>query len=330
MPEHVGVALAVHEGEARAVAPDVVAVGRAEAVVPVPVLVGHGGMHLPEVRAGRDGRAEERLGDDVGEPAVAGVVQVAAVECEPFGAAREELERRRVEIDERGVGLLRGEAGGRGVRGEVGVVLRAVGEVRVARALEGDRAEEHEPHRPALLGPQRAIVRDRLHEILPVRVRPRRSGIRLVVAEEHEDHARIDEIEVGGIGDEALLARPHGDRVAGHAEVAKPHVEPDELALEHRLHPWRMLHAVREPIAVDCHRVALLKREGRGSVGGTTRRRHATPDRGGDEAGDRQPAGRDMSGAEEQHRRGSQGLWWARRPGTCGRNQFLRHVFSLP
>ena len=313
VPKHVGVALAIHEREPRAVAPDVVAVGRAKPVVPVPVLVGDGRTHLPEVRVGRHGRAEERLRNDVGEPAVAGVVQVAAVEREPLGAAGEELERRCVEIDERGVGLLGGEPRGGRVGGEVRVVERAVGQVRVAGVLEGDRAEEDEPHLFALLGAEGPIVRDRLDELLPVGVGPGRAGVRLVVAEEHEDHARIHEIEIGGIGDEALLARTHPHGVARHAEIAEPHIEPGQLFLKHGLHPRGVLHPVGESIAVDRHRVVLLEDErgrdpGRDAAGGQDHR---------DEAGHQESAGRGNERVTAMHRRRSRRLGFDR-PGGDG------------
>ena len=279
--EHVGVALAVDEGQPRAVAPDVVAVGGPEAVVPVPVLVDHGGMHLGEIRVGRDGLAEQRLRDDVGQLAVAGVVEMAAVQRELLSARGEEVVGGLVEIDEgrpgRGGGPPRGFRAGR----ELGVVGDAVGQVVVARVLKGDRTEQHEPRRGALLGPELAVVFHRLDEILLVLLRPSRPVIRLVVAVEHEEHVGIDQFEIGRVADGALAPRTLGRRVAGDAHVPKPDVEAPELLLEHRLHPGRMLHPVGQAVAVDRDDIPLLERErNRRGVGGSGPRWQGRPTQG--------------------------------------------------
>ncbi len=268
VPEHVGVALAIHEPEPGAAAPDVVAVGGPEAVVPVPVLVGHRGIHPGEVGVGRDRRAQQRPGDDVGEPAVARVVQVAAVDREPLGAGGEERRGRRVEIDEGRPGLGGRPPRGLGREGEVGVVGDAVGQVGVARVLEGDRTEEHEPRLRTLLGPQRAVAHDRLDELVFVGLHLARPVIRLVVAIEHEDDIGIDEFEVGRVADGASAAGTLHDRVAGDGQIAKPDVEAAELLLEHRLHPGGVLHPVGQSVAVDGDDIPLLERErGGGGVG---------------------------------------------------------------
>ena len=242
--EDLGVGLAVDEFEARATAPDVIAVGGAVAVMPVHVFIDDGLAEGFEGWGGGDGLAGEGGGDDFADLAIAFGEGVDAVEGEGrFGLGVAGLGGGE-EVDE-GDGFFFGDLfDGGGVEGEVDVIAGAVGEVGAFAIFVGDGGEEDETRSGFAVEVDGAIFIDHRGEIGFELGETGFPGEGFIVAEESEDDIGFAEGEGSFGGEEALMAGAIGDGVAVDGEVSEGEMELGEFALDGGFDPAIVLHAV--------------------------------------------------------------------------------------
>ena len=143
---------------------------------------------------------------------------------------------------------------GEGIHLEPGVVLAAVGQIRVAQVLVRDRREQHEARRGLAVVLLRQRVRDPVLELLPECRQPGVAAVRLVVAEEREDHVRLgvgvlqavllvaaDRLGVSAqplVGRaEVLRAKTGRDLVAREPQVADDQVVARKARVQQRIEP---------------------------------------------------------------------------------------------
>ena len=281
MLEHGGVGLAIDEREGGAPAPDVVAIARPIARVPVLVLLHHGFADSSEVRGRRGASAthevanpaeepfrplltQERPRDDLGEEAVALRGEVHAIEREGRAGLAEQLKAWGEQVDVRHPGFARGSCSRVGVSLEARVVLPAIGQERVPGILEGGRAEEHDAREIPAISPGAAGPRDKLEEVPTVRVRLVHAGERFVVPEKGEHDVRLHVAQVLGHVQLALAARVGVGAVAASAQVAEAHLLAREARLQQGLQPAVVLHPLRQRVAEERDDLALAQLEGQG------------------------------------------------------------------
>ena len=229
--------------------------------MPVPVLVHDRLAQRLEARAGGDGFAGEGGGDDLAELAVAFGQEVDAVEGQRGFGLRVAGLGGREEID-KGNLLFRGDLLDRaGVKGEVDVVGRAVGEVGAFQVLVGDRGKEHEARGGLAVELDPAVTVDHRAEVALELGEATFAGEGLVVAEEdeHDIGLAVGEVLLGR--GEALVARAGGDGVTGDREVAEGELPGGRLALDKRFHPAVVLHAVGQAVPDRADDVVVLERE---------------------------------------------------------------------
>jgi hypothetical protein len=117
----------------------VVAVGGPISVEPVVVLVEHGGSdRVQPARVGRRCAPGHLTDDDLGDPPVAELAEVYAVDGQRFFGRLEQLLRGAVQIDVPDAHLLRHRPGRIRVSREACVVVASVREVRVVQVLVCD------------------------------------------------------------------------------------------------------------------------------------------------------------------------------------------------
>ena len=164
-----------------------------------------------------------------------------AIDREWFARLAVQVQRRVEEIDERDACFLRGLFRCPCVCREPGVVGRAVGQVGVARILEGDGAEQHDPWEFAVRLRAAGLL-DELQQLLFVLVRL--AGERLVVPEECEHDSRLHLLQVRRHRHLPRTTRIIVRAVAADAHATEPHLLTDELALQDCLHPAIVLHTI--------------------------------------------------------------------------------------
>ena len=163
--EHLGVGLAFDEFESGTPAPDVVFVGGAETVVPVPILVHHCLAQRFHGGCGGNGFSDNGSGDHLAELAVALGKRVDAVESERGFRLHVERLGGAEKIDKRDT-FFRGDLfHGLGVEGEVRVVFRAVREIGIAEVLVGDGREQDEARRRFTVELRGAVFVDHRGEV---------------------------------------------------------------------------------------------------------------------------------------------------------------------
>ena len=185
--------VALDEGQEGAIAEGGEGVGGAIALEPLEALVGDGALQRRQVvaRVGSRRRAEQIAVDDLGQAAVAFFVEVHAVGGQRGLHRGVERPRRREEIDEAHAAGRRHLRHRQGVHLEAGVVRLAVGQIRIAEIFVRDRREQHDARRGLAVVLLRQRVRDPVVELLPEGRQAGVSPVRLVVAEEREDHVRL-------------------------------------------------------------------------------------------------------------------------------------------
>ena len=127
------------------------------------------------------------------------------------------------------------------------------------RILVRDGAEQHDAREVLAVGLGAAHLLHEVEKLLLVIPGLLDTGEGFVVAEEAKHHIGLHQLQVGGHGDLAGAAREGIRAVAADAHGAEAHLLLRQLALQKRLHPAIVLHAVRQAVAEDGHDIALLE-----------------------------------------------------------------------
>ena len=126
MLEHFSITLAINKSKRGASTPDIIAVGGAISVMPVPILIFDCLVQLSNASTRWRILIEKRLANHPCKLTVAFTGQVNPVEGILLSASRKKLESRRIEVNECRIGLLSCTSSRFGVGSKVGIQLRAL------------------------------------------------------------------------------------------------------------------------------------------------------------------------------------------------------------
>ena len=193
------------------------------------------------------GPVEEETVEEVSHDRIAGGIHMAAIDRElQAGGGGEGPLRVGEEIDKGDAPGLGHVAGGVAVEGEGGILLGGIGEERVARGLDGDRRDDHEPGRRARVV-ARIAPREVIEQLLVVGAElchPLLASKRLVEPEEEEEG-------VGAKGGQRIVERRvvaaaltighlvgRSGEVADDQMLAREALVKERLKLPEEVHPF--------------------------------------------------------------------------------------------